>query len=129
MKKPTIDFVEFPKIHRFSREVIVTEKIDGSNAQVYVDDTMENVYAGSRNKWITPEEDNFGFAKWVKSNHDELLKLGPGSHFGEWWGLGIQRGYGLKQKKFSLFNVKRWGNPDTRPSCCDVVPILWGGLF
>ncbi len=30
------DFVEFPKIARYSREVVVTEKIDGSNAQVAI---------------------------------------------------------------------------------------------
>jgi len=60
---PDISFVEFPKIARFSRDVIVTEKIDGTNAQVYVDDTMTRAFAGSRNRWITPDDDNFGFAR------------------------------------------------------------------
>jgi hypothetical protein len=27
-------FAEFPKLHRLSRDMIVTEKIDGTNAQV-----------------------------------------------------------------------------------------------
>jgi hypothetical protein len=124
---PQIDFVEFPKIARFNRDIIVTEKIDGTNAQIYIDDLGENVYAGSRTRWIQPGDDNFGFAKWVQENRTELLKLGPGSHFGEWWGSGIQRSYGLKEKRFSLFNVKRWA--DDRPSCCGVVPILWEGLL
>lgn len=124
--KPPIEFIEFPKIARYNRQIVVTEKIDGTNAQVYVDDVGEHAYAGSRTRWITPEDDNFGFARWVKENHDELLKLGPGSHFGEWWGQGIQRGYGLKEKRFSLFNVSRW--KDDRPSCCHVVPVLWEGL-
>lgn len=124
--KPSIDFVEFPKISRWNREVIVTEKLDGTNAQVYVDDAGERAFAGSRTRWISPEDDNFGFARWVKENHDELLKLGPGSHFGEWWGQGIQRNYGLKERRFSLFNVSRWS--EDRPVCCGIVPVLWQGL-
>jgi hypothetical protein len=168
MKTPTIPFVSFPKISRWSRDVIVTEKIDGTNAQIYIpepgrcecghDTTLHpgggecsavesglqmqaercgclafknevSIFAGSRNQWITPEKDNMGFARWVENNKTELLKLGPGSHFGEWWGPGIQRGYGLKEKKFSLFNVHRWGDggKDVRPACCDVVPVLWRG--
>lgn len=120
-------FIEFPKIARYSREVILTEKIDGTNAQILVNDTGTDLIAGSRSKWITPEDDNHGFAKWVQANKTELLRLGPGSHFGEWWGAGIQRRYGLKEKRFSLFNVSRWG--ETRPACCHVVPVLWRGRF
>lgn len=78
--RPEIPFVEFPKIHRINRNIVITEKIDGTNAQVYVDDTMTHAYAGSRSRWITPADDNFGFARWVQEHHDELLKLGPGSH-------------------------------------------------
>lgn len=129
MEVPNIPFVEWPKISRYSRGVIVTEKLDGTNAQIYIDDTMTTIHAGSRNKWITPEDDNMGFAKWVEKNREELLKLGPGSHFGEWWGAGIQRTYGLKEKRFSLFNVSRWGNAATRPATCGVVPVLWEGLL
>lgn len=127
MKIPEIPFVEFPKIGRFSKEVVVTEKIDGTNAQVYINDTGTEIYAGSRTRWITPEQDNMGFARWVDENREELLKLGPGSHFGEWWGRGIQRGYDLKEKRFSLFNVHRWSDATTRPSPCNVVPVLWRG--
>jgi|WetSurMetagenome_2_1015567.scaffolds.fasta_scaffold273693_2 hypothetical protein len=127
--KPNIPFVEFPKIARYSREVVVTEKIDGTNGQVYVNETMTDLWAGSRSQWITPEADNFGFARWVAENRDELLKLGPGSHFGEWWGAGIQRKYGLQEKRFSLFNTHRWSDPETRPACCGVVPVLWRGPF
>lgn len=123
---PEVPFVEFPKIFRLSRDIIVTEKIDGTNAQVLITDDGR-IFAGSRNKWITPAQDNFGFAGWVDRNRDELLKLGPGSHFGEWWGNGIQRGYGLKEKRFSLFNTYRW--TDSRPACCHVVPTLYAGPF
>lgn len=119
-----VEFKEFPKIARFNREVIVTEKIDGTNAQVHVTDGGE-VLAGSRNRWITPEADNYGFAAWVRDHAEELRALGPGQHFGEWWGAGIQRRYGLSEKRFSLFNVSRWS--EERPACCGVVPVLWRG--
>jgi hypothetical protein len=114
----------FPKIQRLKRTVIATEKIDGTNAQIYITDDGAEIFAGSRNRWITPENDNFGFARWVQENREELLKLGPGRHFGEWWGSGIQRNYGLKEKRFSLFNSGRWSNPEQRPACCHVVPVL-----
>ena len=64
--------------------------------------------------------------------------LGPGHHFGEWWGSGIQRGYGLLkgEKRFSLFNTARWADdrdrekyPLDRPACCYVTPVLYSGLF
>lgn len=121
------DFVGFPKMARHSRRVIVTEKIDGTNAQVHITDAGE-IYAGSRTRWITPTDDNYGFAKWVEANATELLKLGPGSHFGEWWGSGIQRRYGVPDKRFSLFNVGRWTETPP-PACCLVVPVLWDGPF
>lgn len=129
MTTPDIPFVTFPKIARYSREVIVTEKIDGTNAQILISDDGQTLFAGSRSRWITPGKttDNFGFAAWVEANRDELLKLGPGTHYGEWWGSGIQRGYGLKEKRFSLFNVSRWSDPATRPACVGVVPELWRG--
>lgn len=128
----TTEFQEFPKIPRLNRTVIVTEKIDGTNACVVVSEapTFEErvVTAQSRSRIITPEADNFGFAAWVKANEATLRQLGPGHHFGEWWGCGIQRGYGLTEKRFSLFSTKKWG--ETRPACCHVVPIvaIWNGF-
>ncbi|MDA8113544.1 MAG: hypothetical protein M0Z43_02290 [Acidithiobacillus sp.] len=121
-------FQGFPKIARYSRQVIVTEKIDGTNAQIFITEDLQ-VLAGSRTRWITPENDNFGFARWVCEHEDELRALGPGRHFGEWWGQGIQRAYGLKEKRFSLFNVDQWGDAAVRPPCCHVVPELWRGSF
>src|SRR6266404_7201095 len=98
-----MEFVAFPKIPRISREMIITEKLDGTNAQVWIGDYGE-FQTGSRNRWITPGKatDNAGFAGWCEENKEELLKLGPGHHFGEWWGRGIQRTYGLNEKRFSL---------------------------
>ena len=121
------EFVPFPKIARWSREVIVTEKVDGTNALILISDDGTEILAGSRSRWITPQSDNFGFARWVEVNKVELLRLGPGIHAGEWFGAGIQRTYGLKEKRFSLFNTHRWGDASTRPACCGVVPVLYQG--
>jgi hypothetical protein len=126
-----MDFEPFQKIARLSRDIVVTEKIDGTNAQVFVSDDLSEVKAGSRNRWLTIEADNFGFARRVAENRAELLKLGPGRHFGEWWGSGIQRGYGLVggDKRFSLFNTAKWGDDAVRPACCSVVPVLYEGVL
>lgn len=136
------EFESFRKIPRLSREIVITEKIDGSNAQVFIGESGEFLI-GSRNRWITPDADNFGFARWAMEHKEELLKLGPGRHFGEWFGAGIQRGYGLKEKRFALFNVVRWvenrgrvvttmekpGVIEQCPGCCTVVPVLYRGPF
>jgi len=139
-------FKDFTKIARLSREVVITEKIDGTNGRIcnvpiakgYHDDKMLGywygpdastwaMYAGSRTRWITPSDDNYGFAKWALANFEDLKNLGPGAHFGEWWGQGIQRKYGLTEKRFSLFNAAKWG--ESRPACCNVVPVLFRGPF
>jgi hypothetical protein len=159
-------FKPFPKMARLRRECIITEKIDGTNASIYIgpytsEDSncigiqyTENVplgmWVGSRNRWITLANDNFGFAKWAYDHTAELFNLGEGHHFGEWWGSGIQRNYGFKngERFFSLFNAGRWvehdkptyaisnDNPtapqkftEHAPACCKVVPILYKGIF
>jgi len=132
-------FDPFPKISRLSRECVITEKIDGTSGTIFIDDSG-GLLVGSRNRWVTPEADNYGFAKWALGNREELLKLGPGWHRGEWWGSGIQRRYGLNEKRFSLFNVLRWVDShepgasevqdrEVAPHCCHVVPILVRGIF
>jgi hypothetical protein len=145
-----MDFIEFPKIARLSRDIVITEKLDGTNAQVLImpDDTggvaysgaadervatVGNylVFAGSRSRWVTPEQDNYGFAAWVREHAYELFDaLGEGQHFGEWWGRGIQRNYSQTERHFSLFNTKRWGthyNDKGRVGPCRVVPTLYKG--
>ena len=123
-----MEFQEFNKIARLSRACVVTEKIDGTNGCITITEAGDFL-VGSRTRWITPEDDNYGFAKWAHANKEELMKLGVGQHFGEWWGLGIQRGYGQKEKKFSLFNTARWSDDTIRPACCHVVPVLFSGVF
>jgi len=123
-------FKEFPKIARLTRQCIITEKIDGMNAQICIKEDG-TFLTGSRTGYITPENDTHGFSKWAHSNKEELMRLGVGVHFGEWWGSGINRGYGLKngEKRFSLFNLSRWDDENVRPKCCGVVPLLYQGLF
>lgn len=161
------DFRDFPKMARYSRECIITEKIDGTNAQIllvsiaellhgdnlhlatFVEDRMlpdaMAMFVGSRMRWITPgkQTDNYGFASWAHENFQELKKLGPGRHFGEWWGKSIQRGYGMDERVFSLFNVGRWEEmpsyadepgifdkkTNVRVRCCSVVPTIVTGEF
>jgi hypothetical protein len=122
-----MDFVEFPKIYRLSREIVITEKIDGTNGCIAISDDGTEMQVGSRSRWLMWDADNFGFHAWAQAHKDELLTLGPGRHYGEWWGSGIQRRYGLNEKRFSLFNVSLWN--ESRPACCGVVPILYRGEF
>jgi len=144
----TVEFKEFAKISRLTRDCVITEKIDGTNASIFIGENGEFL-TGSRTRWITPEADNYGFSRWAHDNKEKLLGLGVGHHFGEWWGSGCQRGYGLLkgEKRFSLFNVHRWAMAGSKlkqfktqdprifksqehaPDCCFVVPIIYEGIF
>jgi len=126
-----MSFEVFKKIPRLFRDCTITEKIDGTNAQILIgipgidvvhastDQWFDPlvmvgdiaVWAGSRNRWIYAEKskDNSGFARWVLDRAAQLVEiLGPGRHYGEFWGSGIQRKYGLTgdDKRFSLFHPK-----------------------
>lgn len=143
----SVEFRAFPKIPRLNKPIIVTEKIDGTNGCVvisqYVADRdgivpgrllqgTENIGGGwwlvraqSRNRFVEPGNDNQGFAAWVYENAVSLVHdLGEGYHYGEWWGQGIQRGYGLDHKRFSLFNTSRWVDADFDTPNLAVVPVL-----
>ena len=157
-------FQAWPKTSRFFRDIVITEKIDGSNmaigikriedidryydegkpetatiidntifADVTVGGQRYGIYTQSRNRLVSPGKhtDHMGFAGWVQDHAEELVTfLGEGLHFGEWWGSGIQRGYGLTkgEKHFSLFNTHRFENiqadSDDLVRC---VPILYQG--
>ena len=142
----TIEFKEWPKTPRLLRNITITEKIDGTNAAIGIiesDDQNDpniiahieridgiyGVYAQSRSRLITPGKstDNYGFAGWVQSNAAELVELlGLGLHYGEWWGNGIQRKYGMAEKWFSLFNTARYSALETDINLA-VVPVLYAG--
>lgn len=162
-------FQPWPKIHRLYRDVLITEKIDGTNACVCVvplDEVLDRsyertetyrrpsdgtlvggdesshpgivvgdhvVFAQSRKKVISPGADNYGFAWFVRDNARELAaSLGEGRHFGEWYGKGIQSGYGATEKRFALFNVARWAEVaalGALPWGVTTVPLLYEGVF
>jgi hypothetical protein len=143
-----VSYPAFTKIPRWNRETVLTEKLDGTNGLVAVCPPDSNwhemmsvrssspprfriltdgtqVAAGSRKRWLNPQSDNFEFAQWVWDHAEELAALGKGLHYGEWYGKGINRAYGLPDRRFALFNVARWGMPGwTRPDCCEVVTAL-----
>jgi hypothetical protein len=159
-------FTEFPKMQRLRREVVITEKIDGTNAAITISpvpdvespvffggrnlDTGElynlrwgywdgedrptsawAIFAQSRTRAITVKDDNYGFAAWVYKNASSLVAtLGKGTHYGEWWGQGIQRKYGMSEKRFSLFQSERWKHIDgTQVPGLHVVPQLASGIL
>lgn len=125
-------FEPWAKIPRLRNEVVtITEKLDGTNGQVCV--TPEGyVFAGSRGRWLVGADakgkpnDNYGFRVWVEENKNELVKLGVGRHYGEWFGYGIgPRGYGLPNKRFALFNTFR--PKESLPPVVENVTILYQG--
>lgn len=131
-------FQEFRKIPRLFRDIIVTEKIDGTNASITITEDGR-IQAGSRTKYIFPNQpkkegqkhaevtDNHGFAAWVEEHKQELLLLGKGRHYGEWYGKGINRNYGLNEKRFALFNTSL--DRSSLPALVGVVPVLYTGPF
>jgi len=136
-----MEFEKFPSLARLRRGCVITEKIDGTNAQICFSEDGD-ILVGSRKRQIFPEGtpfepkgcDNQGFAGWVYEHRTELFEfLGEGRHYGEWAGQGIQRRYGLDHKRFYLFNSGRW-NPAEIPASLfddglDVVPVLFEGDF
>jgi len=156
-----MDFESFGKIPRLNRDITVTEKLDGTNAAVLIEPwhgedcedhelvkvTVANVsqwwriQAQSRKRLIAPntEErkgvDNHGFAGWVAEHAVDLIRmLGPGRHFGEWWGQGIGKRYGDTPKQFTLFNPEfHFLEPEPTVSLTfdelGVVPVLYQGPF
>ncbi len=123
-------FEKFPSIKRLKRSCVITEKLDGTNAQIVFDE-YGDILCGSRKRVITPDDDNYGFARWAYDRAESLFDLlGEGRHYGEWWGQGIQRRYGMDKKAFSLFNSGRW-HPKEFDSIeqLNVVPVLYAGEF
>ncbi len=127
-----MDFKAFPKIERIGKmSMQITQKIHGTNAQVFIYKDSEGnlqLLTGSRTRWITPESDNYGFAAHVYANKQEFIdKLGPGQHFGEWAGPGINSGEGLTEKTFVLFDWWKYPVERELPPKTVAVPVLYQG--
>lgn len=124
-----MEFKAFPKIERIGNLFMtITQKIHGSNAQIVITEDGQ-IQAGSRNRWISVGDDNYGFASFVEENKTDLIdKLGVGQHFGEWAGPGINSGEGLPEKRFILFDVRRYPPARPLPERVMVVPTLYQGM-
>lgn len=138
-----MEFQAFNKILHIGKLFMsITQKIHGSNAQILIKKCEESIYlvesgcykeyiikAGSRTRWLTPDDDNYGFCKWVMANQQELIeKLGEGRHYGEWAGPGINAGEGLKEKTLCLFNWRRYIGKEL-PKNVTTVPMLYKGAI
>jgi len=154
-----MEFRSWGKTPRLFRDIVITEKIDGTNSAIIFEDVtnadvdlvpsdelivrsdgLYRVGAQSKNRLIYPGKttDNFDFAAWVKKNAEVLFDaLGPGHHFGEWWGKGIQKRYGdLDYRVFSLFNTSKHEDTFLRTQTheglevmVERVPVLYEGEF
>lgn len=105
---------KYPELANGNRTVAYKAKVKlhGTCAGVRVDSDGK-VTAMSRSMIVTPEHDNQGFAKWVKSREDKFTALAPkiGSFvvFGEWCGPGVQKGVAvnkINERIFAVFGVR-----------------------
>lgn len=153
----TIEFRSWGKTPRLFRDVVITEKIDGTNCAVIIEQVSNTsdregvlvfqevggalyaVGAQSKNRLIYPGKttDNYNFAQWVQENAEQLVEaFGPGHHFGEWWGKGIQNRYDVDYRTFSLFNTAKHADLFFHTNLLndvdvtvESVPILFEGEF
>lgn len=160
----SFEFRNYGKIPRWVNEhVWISEKLDGTNSCVVVEDVTGKVwsadnlppnavawmeydyacyavYAQSRSRFLLPGKgtDNFGFANYVQENAVGLVKtLGVGYSYGEYYGSGIQSGYGLVngERHFALFPTARhtmWSDDYekyTEVPGLEIAPELYEGPF
>lgn len=127
-----VEFQAWPKIPRaVFGDVYITEKMDGTNACVIIEEgKIVGVQSRKRMINVGKENDNYGFATYVSENEEMFLALGDGRHYGEWVGLGIQKNpHGFPEKRFYLFNTRRWGDHNPPPEGIYVVPVLYHGEY
>lgn len=108
-------FVKFPSIEHLkniTKDLLRNEisditftgkvKLHGTNAAIGYDRLTDTLWVQSRQRIITPEDDNYGFATWVHENIDAwmyLVRFAADAFeadriiiFGEWAGKGINQG-------------------------------------
>ena len=130
----TASYPSFSSIERLENiYCVISEKIDGTNGLIEIQNKANNsntgsmiVKFGSRNRYISFSDDNAGFANFFRhyekkfknmakeiiassynedSQTDEIpTENYPLRIYGEWFGKGIQRGYGLDDKYFMPFS-------------------------
>lgn len=87
-------------------------KLHGTNGAVQV--RSDGVFAQSRERMLTPGNDNMGFARWVEAVAAQFCepatKLGHLVFFGEWCGPGIMKSVAVNKissKVFAVFAAAR----------------------
>jgi hypothetical protein len=99
--------------------VWIFPKIDGTNGSVWLENPVERggdfIHCGSRNREVTPEDDNAGFAKAMKSDGNiicALHKYPEWRIYGEWLVPHTLKTYREEAwKEFYIFDVhngERW---------------------
>lgn len=95
-----------------------TVKLHGTNGGIGYNTLTDELWAQSRERIITPFDDNAGFAKFVEQNKDVFKEWMRGLAamyvtpcvmvYGEWAGQSIQKGVGITniEKSFFVFRVK-----------------------
>lgn len=125
------EFKSWGSTTRENKNKTITEKIDGTNACIVI--YNGKVTAQSRKRIITPDDDNYGFARWVYDNAGVLMDtLGYGYHYGEWYGEGIQKNpLGIEGKRFALFWATKYteqnGYELNKVDGLETVPLLHHG--
>ena len=129
------NYASFPSIERLENiYCVISEKVDGTNGLIEINEVFPvgepkeiQIRFGSRNRYITFNNDNADFANFFRHYEarfkdvaaDIILKelevsgetltecqeQYPLRIYGEWFGSGIQRGYGLKDKFFMPFST------------------------
>jgi hypothetical protein len=105
-----------------------TVKLHGTNASICYNH-IDGLWCQSRERIITPTDDNAGFAFWVESNKEAIMALireyalnneltltdNTICIYGEWCGGSIQKGVALNQleKMFVVFGVKLANEDDS----------------
>jgi len=103
-------------------------KLDGTNGAIHLMPDGE-VYAQSRTRMLTTQDDNLHFAKWVQEHKSYFSKLASdlGEHtilFGEWCGQGIQKRTSISKidkRIFAVFAVQ-YGDHELTESRIDIAP-------
>ena len=118
-----MNFIGFPSIEPFHYVVKTAEhfkpgvipyrgkiKLHGSNCSLRI--KHGEVKCQSRTRFVTPEDDNYGFARWVQTRMDffKSCKVTDGVIFGEWAGPGLcKSSTGISKiphKVFAIFAVQ-----------------------
>jgi hypothetical protein len=112
-----MEFKKYQHVERIGKDEVdgievgecwIFPKIDGTNGSIYLD-TEGNIKAGSRNRELTPENDNAGFYNWVLGNKnikDYLQKHPTHRLFGEFLVPHTLRTYRDNTwRRFYIFDV------------------------